>query len=184
MEVWDSPCSKLEVPGNDARKILDGVDDHTPRWEPQEEGMMQSSENFPRLRNQGYQSSRTSKTWTRLLVVWRYNKRGTCTQHTNSLLPQLPERLSIFQSYWNLRIKRIEYMGSDESENGTEKKQWRKKLNGGCNNEENRTEGHGFTSCVSPKKIACMKGKQITAGQLTNHEGITILLWWDAVHGF
>ena len=36
--------------------------------------------------------------------------------------------------------------------------------------------GHGFTSGVSPKKIACMKGKQITAGQLTNHEGITILL--------
>ena len=29
---------------------------------------------------------------------------------------------------------------------------------------------------VSPKKIAYMKGKQITAGQLTNHEGIPILL--------
>ena len=27
-----------------------------------------------------------------------------------------------------------------------------------------------------PNKIACMKGKQITAGQFTNHEGITILL--------
>ena len=26
------------------------------------------------------------------------------------------------------------------------------------------------------RKHACMKGKQITAGQLTNHEGITILL--------
>ena len=36
--------------------------------------------------------------------------------------------------------------------------------------------GHGFTSGVSPNKIAYMKGKQITAGQLTNHEGKTILL--------
>ena len=43
-------------------------------------------------------------------------------------------------------------------------------------NEENMTGGHGFTSGVSPKKIAYMMGKQITAGQLTNHEGITILL--------
>ena len=41
--------------------FTDGVEDHTPRWEPQEEGMMQSSGNFPRLWNQGYQSSRTSK---------------------------------------------------------------------------------------------------------------------------
>ena len=46
----------------------------------------------------------------------------------------------------------------------------------GCINEENRTGGHGFTSGVSPKKIAYMKGKQITAGQFTNHEGIIILL--------
>ena len=41
--------------------ITDGVDDHTHRWEPQEEGMMQSSGNFPRLRNQGYQSNRILK---------------------------------------------------------------------------------------------------------------------------
>ena len=51
VKVWDSPYSKLEVPSNGARKILDGIEDHTPCWEPQEEGMMQSSGNFPRLRN-------------------------------------------------------------------------------------------------------------------------------------
>ena len=45
----------------------------------------------------------------------------------------------------------------------------------GCNNEENRTGGHGFTSGVSPKKTN-MLGEQIIAGQLINHERITILL--------
>ena len=48
-------------------------------------------------------------------------------------------------------------------------------MKGGSNNDENRTGGHGFTSGVSPKKTS-MQGKQITARQLTNHEGITILL--------
>ena len=42
-------------------------------------------------------------------------------------------------------------------------------------NEKNRTRGHSFTSGVSPKKTN-MLGEQITAGQLTNHERITILL--------
>ena len=51
--------------------MVDGVEYITPRWEPQEEGMMQSSGNFPRLRNQGYQSSRTSNTWRSLLVDTR-----------------------------------------------------------------------------------------------------------------
>ena len=50
-----------------------------------------------------------------------------------------------------------------------------KVLKEGCINEENRTEGHGFTSGFSPKKTN-MLGEQITAGQLTNHERITILL--------
>ena len=44
---------------------------------------------------------------------------------------------------WNFR---------DVTKNGTEKKQWWKQLKGGCNNEENGTGGHGFTSGVSPKK--------------------------------
>ena len=50
-----------------------------------------------------------------------------------------------------------------------------KALKEGCINEENRTGGHSFTSGVSPKKTD-MLGEQITAGQLTNHECITILL--------
>ena len=40
---------------------------------------------------------------------------------------------------------------------------------------KNRTEGHGFTSGVSPKKTNMM-GEKNAAGQLTNHECITILL--------
>ena len=40
---------------------------------------------------------------------------------------------------------------------------------------ENKTECHGLTSGVSPKKTS-MQGKQITVGKLTNHEGMTILL--------
>ena len=63
----------------------------------------------------------------------------------------------------------------NKSENGTTKKQRLKCLKEGCINEENRTEGHGFTSGVSPKKTD-MLGEQIIAGQLTNHERITILL--------
>ena len=56
-------------------------------------------------------------------------------------------------------------------------------LNEGCIDEENRTGGHSFTSGVSPKNNN-MLGEQITAGQLTNHERITILLRRDIVHGF
>ena len=66
-------------------------------------------------------------------------------------------------------------MKGNKSENGTARKQLLKCLKKGCDNEENRTGGHGFTSGVSPKKTD-MLGKQITAGKLTNHERITILL--------
>ena len=63
----------------------------------------------------------------------------------------------------------------NKSDNGTARKQRLKCLKEGCINEENRTGGHGFTSGVSPKKTNTL-GEQITAGQLTNHERITILL--------
>ena len=42
-------------------------------------------------------------------------------------------------------------------------------------NEENRTGGI-VSLAMSLNKIINMLGEQITAGQLTNHEGITMLL--------
>ena len=70
--------------------------------------MMQSSKNFPRLRNQGYQSSRTLKTRRRLLVVSRVNKRGTYTQTQTLSCANFPEGCQSSGLAENESIKRIE----------------------------------------------------------------------------
>ena len=78
--------------------------------------MMHRSGNFPQLRNQGYQSSRILKTCIRLLVVWRFNKRGpahktetlSCFQLSRKVvnLPVLPliRELSV-SSVLRLKVK-------------------------------------------------------------------------------
>ena len=86
----------IKLPKNDKIRLakcekgcpweFDGVEPHA-RWEPQVEGTIQCGSNFPRLRNQGYQSSRTLKTLSRLLVVWCFNRRGPAHTKNSLLLP-------------------------------------------------------------------------------------------------
>ena len=157
--MCDSPWSNLEVLGNGARKYLVACESQLVA-KPQVEGMMYHSSNFPRSRNQCYQSSRTLKTWRRLLVVWSVNKHGPAHKTKTLSCPNFPRRLSIFPSCWKLENYTYRIMENNKSKNGTAKKQWWKCLKEGFINEENRTGGGTVSLVVSLlRKQTCWANK-------------------------
>ena len=80
---------------------------------------------------------------------------------TMELSPNVPESVSIFPTRRKQRIKRIVWKANESksnSKNGTVKNKF-------VNNINDWTEGHSFTSGISPKIITLL-GKQIIARQL------------------
>ena len=115
MEVWDSPCSKLEVPGNGARNSLMVCRQSHARWDTPRGRYDEWSSKFslsmkPRL-NRPVGGSESSEGWCH----WRWQgalpvSATTWNLHTtqpNYFAPTVQWGCQSHRSCWKQRIRRI-----------------------------------------------------------------------------